>query len=694
MLDMEQKVLAEHQPDLLFPGIYLAQVIDTNDPLNVGRVRFICPELHDSDMDLSMTQWAVQAPFTGSPRAGMWSAPVKGDIISIMFQKGDPHSPMWMGVVHPTTRRHYPLLSQHQPSQTAQDINGNADTSRPSDEDSEYLPQDGRPMGVGIADPYGSTLWLSGIGFFPKEHAKPPEPVGIDPITKNAYKQRNSPPKVNDPDMKFMAAVTKYGNYMLLSDVGYEWKKDGTYGEIEGDFLKDDEFEIGRAKALRRQFTQDRTTGKDERRIEFATRYGHLFLMSDVGWAQSGPKDSKSRPGEYLSEGRYLSRESARDERWIKIRTRGGMLFQMSDIGLDPGQDEYITRTSKENIDADPDYDRILSSKDDARFMRMSTRYGWKFVLDDTESDSVKPEQEEKPRAKGILLKGRRTGASKTNNDKKDNPTGYYFEIQERDSANRLSIGSPLGSAIELSDNFEYAALTAGGAKGQAMPWRGLQENEFTERSLVEQNPSILGNMLFLDNENKFVMLRTRSGMGPEPDNNNIVNDDVGRFRAGFEARDGENGDGSWVEINDSDNRGMWLTRKNKMLILRSGGDPVKQLIVMNDGDNKISIYNTDPDGKVEIYTAGDLEARADGNVKMFAGKKFDISAVESIRLRGGNSILEINDKGVQTRGDMMAKIIRADLKQPQPNGDPPELPEITDPPETIAPGDRGQRYN
>ena len=694
MSNMEQRVLQEHQPHLSYPGIYLAQVIDTNDPLNVGRVRFICPELHDSDIDPSMAQWAIHAPFTGSPRAGMWSAPVKGDIISIMFQKGDPHSPMWLGVIHPTTRRHYPLLSQHQPSQTAQDINGNADSSRPVDEDLPYMPVDGRPMGVGISDPYGHTFWMSGIGFFPKEHAEPPAPVGTDPITRNAYNQRNLSPKVNDPDMKFMANISKYGNYMLLSDIGYEWKKDGAYGEIEGDYLKDDEFEIGRAKTLRRLFSQDRTTGKDQRRWEAGTRYGHMILMSDVGWAQPGPKSSKSRKGEYTEDGRYLSRESARDERWIKIRTRGGMLLQASDIGLDPGQDDYITRTVKENMDADPDFDRVISAQPDARFWRMATRYGLKFVMDDTEANSKNPEKEEKPRAKGILLKGKRTGASLQNNDRSDNPTGYYFEIQERDSANRLSIGSPLGSAVELSDNYEYAALTAGGAKGQAMPWRGLQENEFTQRSIVEQNPGLLGTMLFMDSENKFVMLRTRSGMGPEPDNNGVIPDDVGRFRAGFEARDGDGEDGAWVELNDSDNRGIWMSRKNKMMVIRSGNDPVKQLIVIDDGNNKISVYNTDESGKIEVFCAGDLEARADGNIKLLAGKKLDISAIESIRFRGGNTIMEINDKGIQTRGDIMAKTIRADLKRPQPSGEPPELPEITDPPKTIAPGDRGKRYN
>jgi len=692
---IESEVLHEHEHDKKYYGVYLAKVVDTNDPLNVNRIRIICPDLHDSNIDQSMAQWATYLPFTGSPRAGMWSAPVKDDIVAILFFHGNPNNPVWLGVVHPTLRRHYPIFSQHQPAQLALNENEDPDNSRPDSDDLPYLPRDGRPMGVGIADPYGNTLWMSGVGFFPSQHKERPAPVGSDPISGFEFKQLSDNPEVNAPDMKFMASLTKYGMYTLMSDCGYEWKNSGEYGEIEGDYLLDDQFEINRAKYIRKLFTQNQTSGRDQRRWQAGTRYGHMFLMSDVGWAQPGPMQSKSRQNEY-GDPKYLSKETVRDERWIKVRTKGGMLRQMSDVGLDPNFDEYIKRLPDEDINADSDADAIWSGRGDARFIRDVTRYGFKFVLSDVGADKIEPEKKENPRGQGVLIKGRRTGASRVNNSKEGKPVGFYFEIQEGNDFNRMSIGTPLGSLIELSDNYEYVGLTVGGGYGQATRWEGTKNNEFTRQSLVDINPGLVGNMLFMDNENKFIMLRSRSGVGPVPDNNTVINDDVGSFRAGFEVRDGDGEDGAWVELNDSDNRGIWMSRKYKSLMLRSGsasGSPTKMLIVMNDEDNKISIFNGDPKGKIEIYSAGDLQARIDGDMNVVA-RNINMTAIESIKLNGGGSIVEINNQGMMTPGDMMAKVIRADLKDPKPGGVAPDLPEIDEPPQTISPSDRGKRYN
>ena len=42
-----------------FPGHYRALVVETNDPLNMYRVRFKCPDLHDFDLPSEDCPWAV-----------------------------------------------------------------------------------------------------------------------------------------------------------------------------------------------------------------------------------------------------------------------------------------------------------------------------------------------------------------------------------------------------------------------------------------------------------------------------------------------------------------------------------------------------------------------------------------------------------------------------------------------------------
>jgi hypothetical protein len=689
-------LLENDDPAAGYYGVHYAKVIDTNDPLCVGRLRVLCPLLLDQDVEAQMVPWAVPAPFLGSPRVGDWGAPLKGDIVALAFQNGDPHSPMWLGTVRPTMTRLYPLLAQHQPAQPALDANGDPDPARPLTDDADYFPQDGRPMSRGIGDPYGNLLWLSGVGYFPDAHKERPAPVGSDPLLKVDFKSLDKPPVANDPDVKLAALLTPYGNYLVLSDGGYSWKKDGDFGEFVGDFRQDEKYQVARAKALRRQLTQGQSKGRDQRRNELGTRYRHQIILSDVGWAQPGPKSSKSRRGEY-GDPCFLSRETARDERWIKVRTPGGWLVQLSDVGLDPAEAVNIKRTYQEDIEADPDFDRVWGGKEDARFYRVVSPAGQKFVIDDTGSDPRDPLGQENPRPRGMMLKGRRTGASRANKDRTGSPTGFFLELRDDDDANRLSLGTPLGSLLELSDDREYAVLTVGGAYGQSKPWQGFRDNEFTDQSFVDLSPDLQGPLIFLDNENQFVALRSRSGRGRGPDDPAVNQEDVGDFRAGMEVRDGQKGDGAWVEMNDSDNRGLWMSKKDGLTVIRSRepqGGRGQLLIVLDDKNGRLSIYNFDQDGKTQIQTAGDLEVQCDKSVRMLVNEDLDITANRSIRLSGGGTILEVNGQGIQTPGVMMAKEIRADLKDPQPGGTSPVLPQIVEPPAKVAPEDRGKRYN
>ena len=66
-----------------FPGYYRSMVVETNDPLNMYRVKFKCPDMHDYNLTADQCPWAVPAPELGGKRAGRFVHPVIGDWIKL-----------------------------------------------------------------------------------------------------------------------------------------------------------------------------------------------------------------------------------------------------------------------------------------------------------------------------------------------------------------------------------------------------------------------------------------------------------------------------------------------------------------------------------------------------------------------------------------------------------------------------------
>ena len=62
-----------------FPGHYRAMVVETNDPLNINRVRFKCPDMHDFDLLPEYCPWAVPSPEFGGLRTGRFVHACIGD---------------------------------------------------------------------------------------------------------------------------------------------------------------------------------------------------------------------------------------------------------------------------------------------------------------------------------------------------------------------------------------------------------------------------------------------------------------------------------------------------------------------------------------------------------------------------------------------------------------------------------------
>lgn len=624
-----------------FPGQYRAIVTETNDPLRMHRVRFKCPELHDSDLRAENCPWAVAAPDMGNGRSGRWSHPCIGDWVWITFEKNHPYGPIWTGFATPTRRKFYALPSIYGSTPVPVDSKSDAQ-SAPADYQDEYLPLDGRPMSHGWVDRYGHLDIHTAVGFHPAEHEVSPPPAGIDAITRAEFNQAQQKPVANSPDVKYMARVSKYGQIIQQSDVGYIWKKDGTAGEFNGDFDKDEQFEINRWKYLQKLLNEDGPSGRDQRKIMMLTRYGHKLEMRDVGW-------NHSRDGEFDSSQEIATPKS--DQRWIKMRTKGGHLIESIDIGCDEKNDNFVKRLLLAEVGDVKPLDREDKFGKDARQIRFVTRTGRKIVLDDRKSHKTKAENRNLTNSEigyGILFKGRATpGAKCKYPTKKGNPVGYYWQINERPDKNHTVWGSPLGQTMEINDN-EEAIVICNRLPQLPMKCQFLNGNEFLTKSALDFNPARNTHHLIMDLQKEVIRLKSRVGRGQGPECSEWGRPATGEHQ-GLEIHDAPNAN-PWVEVVDCERRGFWFSKKQKLGIWRSRAGR-KQYIWIEDGRKQITIHN-DEYGKIQIYCRGDVEVIGD-NVGIQAENLVTVKAEKGINFQVGNARYAFTETAMDTNMDV-----------------------------------------
>lgn len=681
-----------------FPGHYRALVVETNDPLNMYRVRFKCPELHDFELRPDDCPWALPCPTLGGIATGSFDHPCIGDWVWITFEKQHPYGPIYVGFADPTRRQMYALPQVSSPTPLPLNEDGNPKDKTPNDYDKQYLPKDGRPMQTGKVDRYGNLEISSAVGFYPSTHAEPPPAPDYDPIAKKSFSAAPKP-EVNSPDKKYILKATKYGNIMLLGDQGYYWrkeeKKEGTntkqYGEFTGDATKDLEFEQKRWLGLQSLINEDKpdttTPDTDQRRIMLLTRYGHKFEMRDVGYAQEGPYNNKARKGE-PGEGAFLSKETQRDQRYIKLRSKAGMLIELNDSGSDPSNDTNVQRTLLDDIKEEQQVNKEWEGRD-SRFIRLATRHGFKVVLDDRGSDSNDPASNETPRGNGILLKGRRTPSSGSE-EKTGDPRGYFFEFNENDLANNSTWGSPMGNTIELNDRYQYLIMASSLGKNFSAPYKGLEDNEFVGKPAMSTDPEVSSHHLKLDHQNEYIRLKTRAGKGNAPDNS--VGSSNGEHQ-GLEARDGQNGDGPWVELVDIENRGLWLSKNKNLSVLRAR-DGSNILIWMDDSSNKVAIYNNNFGGTIDLYCAGSINIKSGADVNIDAGGSISMRSVGPVKMQGSSTKLTLQNN-LETNGNIRAtRIFSLITRTPSPGGLETNTINAPVTPSATYPSDRGRTYN
>jgi hypothetical protein len=102
-------------------GVSIGVVVDTDDPLQMGRLRVYCPELNDDPKKVQHLPWAAYvSPFGGSIRNschtkghdksnaissgvtqyGFWAIPEKGAHVLITCVNGDPRKRVWLGCLY------------------------------------------------------------------------------------------------------------------------------------------------------------------------------------------------------------------------------------------------------------------------------------------------------------------------------------------------------------------------------------------------------------------------------------------------------------------------------------------------------------------------------------------------------------------------------------------------------------------
>jgi hypothetical protein len=695
-----------------FPGYYRALVVETNDPLDMYRVRFKCPDLHDFDLKPEDCPWAVAAFDLGGKRTGRFSHPCIGDWVWITFERQHPYGPSWVGFATPTRRKFYTYPQVFQITPLSVNEKGRP-AEKPDDYDEEYLPKDGRPMMHGWQDRYGNLDIHSSVGFFPSEHQDPPPPPDHDAVQGSQFDQKRQSHQVNNPDKKYMARVTKYGVMLVLSDQGYHWKKDGDVGEFDGDFEQDESFETNRWKTLQKILNEDHpktSEGRnDARRFLGMTRYGSRIEMRDTGWAQQGPIQSRSRPGEFGPR-QVLSQESDTDYRWIKLRTKGGMLWQAYDKGFHPDEDVFVKRPILEELGPKSEEEDKHWKDKDGRWIRTVTRYGLKIVLDDRGTDDKQAHTKEHPRCNGILIKGRRTPAVKKV-PKKGDPRGFFWEFNENDEANHTVWGTPMGQVVEMNDRYQYMILTVALGKNWAAKWRGLEENEFIRKPAMLKNPEKTSYHLKLDHDNEYLRLKTRGGKGPRP--MMPVNESEAEFHQGLEARDGKNGDGPWTEVVDSEHRGIWWSKRERLGIWRAKKGK-KLYVWMDERKKKVVIYNNESNGNIEIYAQGKVNIISKKDVTVSSDKNVNIRAANVIKMQAGGTKLTLNSSGVHTNKNYYGRRLFATICRHQvvvkcgkkkckghtttgckrPGGARVGKPDNPEVPDKIEPEDRAKTYN
>lgn len=79
--------------DQKFLGKYRATVMNNVDPLQIGRIQVIVPDVSN----IMLSSWAMPCVPVAGIQMGVFTVPVIGSGVWVEFEHGDPDYPIWVG---------------------------------------------------------------------------------------------------------------------------------------------------------------------------------------------------------------------------------------------------------------------------------------------------------------------------------------------------------------------------------------------------------------------------------------------------------------------------------------------------------------------------------------------------------------------------------------------------------------------
>jgi uncharacterized protein involved in type VI secretion and phage assembly len=74
-------------------GKYRGVVVNPIDPLQIGRIQVIVPDVSN----VMLSSWALPCVPVAGPQMGVFTVPVPGSGVWVEFERGDPDFPIWVG---------------------------------------------------------------------------------------------------------------------------------------------------------------------------------------------------------------------------------------------------------------------------------------------------------------------------------------------------------------------------------------------------------------------------------------------------------------------------------------------------------------------------------------------------------------------------------------------------------------------
>lgn len=207
-----------------FSGLTLGVVVDTDDPLQMGRLRIFCPSLNDSPKKPQLLPWATYiTPFggsinnsefyrgtdennatsSGSLHYGFWAVPEMGAQVLVGCVDGDPRRRFWIGCVpeHQQTHTLHNGRWKWKDGVVDGPLTGNGSPMQPAHANATKA-FDGRN---------DSPEWRSRIADY--QTTANSEDVGQLPNSKmtESLDQQNSQIRANDPDTWERATLGSHG---------------------------------------------------------------------------------------------------------------------------------------------------------------------------------------------------------------------------------------------------------------------------------------------------------------------------------------------------------------------------------------------------------------------------------------------------------------------------------------------------